>query len=140
MIETSTETTWASVTGGQYLTPQTAGTDGSPLSWKQRTQLAAEVAELLPNLDANQCDRLISGVCTGLPVVLTFDTKIGRDTIERTRTVALVNYMTAPHKSNGQPGHVSITCPAMQFTLHLDRIVDVEYWAVFTERTYLDAA
>jgi len=83
-----TATTWESI--GNEVKP------GMGLGWPAEVDLGHQLAGLVPHLDVAQCRLLVDMTCSGLPVVLTWEIRMGWGSIERGRMTVLVEWFTAP--------------------------------------------
>lgn len=117
---------------GDTVTRETHGDTG----WMVQSDLSADLAQLAPHLGEKGARALISGVCSGLPLSIIWDTPFGEDRIERRSAVVLVSRLVPPHPTNGAlPGRIRVSYWGFEHDIYVDRLVEVS--TPQTSATYL---
>jgi hypothetical protein len=107
MAETETrrrfsEITWADI--GQQVYPRNSrhweDPSRRPLYWTDQHELGVQLAEMVPHLDEQQCQLLVSYAYSGLPAVLTWTTRFNgkyeSPMVETTTASVIIDYLAMP--------------------------------------------
>jgi hypothetical protein len=123
-----TNVTWDSLSSGLHA--------GSDLGWMAQTDLAHELAAKSVWVTLEQALTLVELTAAGLPIRLTWKTRVsGR--LEKTTATVLVSYLHAPTRDGeSMPGYMHIRYTGFGHTVYLSQVVDIQ--VPETERTFED--
>jgi len=95
----------------------------SQLHWRQIVDLERELDGLVAHLDARNCGTLVSAANNGLPIVLTWDTHLGEDRVERGTVTVVVTRLVPPspvHPTNS--GYVRVRYSGSEHDVWLSQV------------------
>lgn len=131
MTRTFTTTTWADL-GDRYLNRNNGtGAHGAKMMyWDDQHDLAVQLAEAQPALTFGQARELVSATCSGMPVTLTWRTRMTgelRHRIQVTTATVIIEDLGRPgHDLRSMPGHAQIRYWGFGYCIYLNEITAVE--------------